>query len=107
VLTLAALLSFAGAVLALWLVREHEIQRPPIEPKREPKPSPKRCRRPPRRKAGWSLQPYMLRGAIGAKREYWPWKVTATVSVGPLRCLARIRSASPLRGDSWSYSSSR
>jgi EmrB/QacA subfamily drug resistance transporter len=38
VLTLAALLSFAGAVLALWLVREHEIQRPPMEPKREPKP---------------------------------------------------------------------
>jgi hypothetical protein len=38
VLTLAALLSFAGAVLALWLVREHEIQRPPMEPEREPKP---------------------------------------------------------------------
>jgi hypothetical protein len=38
VLTLAALLSFPGAVRALWLVREHEIQRPPIEPKREPKP---------------------------------------------------------------------
>jgi CubicO group peptidase (beta-lactamase class C family) len=43
-----------------------------------------------------------LRAAMGAKREYWPWKVTVTVSVGPLRCLARIRSASPLRGDSGS-----
>ena len=50
---------------------------------------------------------YKLRAAIGANREYWPWKVTVTVSVGPLRCLARIRSASPLRGDSGSYSSSR
>jgi EmrB/QacA subfamily drug resistance transporter len=38
VLILAALLNFAGAVLALWLVREHEIQRPPMEPEREPKP---------------------------------------------------------------------
>jgi hypothetical protein len=36
VLTLAALLSFAGAVLALWLVRGHEIQRPPMAPEREP-----------------------------------------------------------------------
>jgi hypothetical protein len=45
---------------------------------------------------------YRLRAAIGAKREYWPWKVTVTVSVGPLRCLARIRSASPLRTDSGS-----
>jgi EmrB/QacA subfamily drug resistance transporter len=35
VLTLAALLSFAGALLALWLVREHEIQRQPTEPERE------------------------------------------------------------------------
>jgi EmrB/QacA subfamily drug resistance transporter len=35
VLTLAALLSFAGAVLALWLVREHEIQRQPVAPERE------------------------------------------------------------------------
>jgi EmrB/QacA subfamily drug resistance transporter len=34
VLTLAALLSFAGALLALWLVREHEIQRHATE--REP-----------------------------------------------------------------------
>jgi hypothetical protein len=39
---------------------------------------------------------------MGANREYCPWKVTVTVSVGPLRCLARIRSASPLRGDSGS-----
>jgi EmrB/QacA subfamily drug resistance transporter len=36
VLTLGALLSFAGAVLALWLVREHEIQRPPLEQERQP-----------------------------------------------------------------------
>ena len=43
-----------------------------------------------------------LRAAMGANREYWPWKVTVTVSVGPLRCLARMRSASPLRGDSGS-----
>jgi len=50
---------------------------------------------------------HRLRAAIGAKREYWPWNVTVTVSVGPLRCLARIRSASPFRGDSGSYSSSR
>jgi hypothetical protein len=35
---LAALLSFAGALLALWLVREHEIQRPAMAPEREPKP---------------------------------------------------------------------
>src|SRR5262249_18295789 len=31
VLTLAGLLSLAGAVLALWLVREHEIEREPPE----------------------------------------------------------------------------
>ena len=31
VLTLGALLSFAGAVLALWLVREREIEREPLE----------------------------------------------------------------------------
>jgi EmrB/QacA subfamily drug resistance transporter len=34
VLTLGALLSFAGAVLALWLVREREIERQPPEPER-------------------------------------------------------------------------
>jgi hypothetical protein len=38
VLTLGALLSFAGAVLALWLVREREIQREPLEPEREREP---------------------------------------------------------------------
>jgi hypothetical protein len=32
VLLLGALLSFAGAVLALWLVREREIERQPVEP---------------------------------------------------------------------------
>jgi hypothetical protein len=32
VLTLGALLSFAGALLALWLVREREIERQPLEP---------------------------------------------------------------------------
>lgn len=31
VLTLGALLSFAGAVLALWLVREYEIEREPLD----------------------------------------------------------------------------
>jgi hypothetical protein len=36
VLTLAALVSFAGALLVLWLVREHEIQRQPMAPEREP-----------------------------------------------------------------------
>jgi EmrB/QacA subfamily drug resistance transporter len=36
VLSLAALLSFAGAVLVLWLVREHEIQRQPMAPERQP-----------------------------------------------------------------------
>jgi EmrB/QacA subfamily drug resistance transporter len=38
VLVLAALVAFAGAVLALWLVREHEIEREPTEPAREPEP---------------------------------------------------------------------
>jgi EmrB/QacA subfamily drug resistance transporter len=36
VLTLGALLSFAGAALALWLVREREIEREPVEPGRRP-----------------------------------------------------------------------
>ena len=36
VLMLGALLSFAGAVLALWLVREREIEREPMEPVGEP-----------------------------------------------------------------------
>jgi EmrB/QacA subfamily drug resistance transporter len=36
VLTLGAVLSFAGAVLALWLVREREIERGVIEPAGEP-----------------------------------------------------------------------
>jgi EmrB/QacA subfamily drug resistance transporter len=35
VLVLGALLSFAGAALALWLVREREIEREPAEPERE------------------------------------------------------------------------
>jgi EmrB/QacA subfamily drug resistance transporter len=38
VLTLAALLSFAGAVLALWLVREREIERQPMESEGDPEP---------------------------------------------------------------------
>jgi EmrB/QacA subfamily drug resistance transporter len=38
VLMLGALLSFAGAALALWLVREREIEREPVEPEGEPKP---------------------------------------------------------------------
>jgi hypothetical protein len=31
VLTLGALVSFAGAALALWLVRERDIEREPVE----------------------------------------------------------------------------
>jgi EmrB/QacA subfamily drug resistance transporter len=38
VLTFAALLSFAGAVLALWLVREREIERQPLESEGDPDP---------------------------------------------------------------------
>jgi MFS family permease len=49
-LTLAALLSFAGAVLTLWLVRGVEIQRQPWSRKASPSPTP--CRRLPRPEAG-------------------------------------------------------
>jgi EmrB/QacA subfamily drug resistance transporter len=35
-LTLAALLSFAGALLVLWLVRARNLERPPIEPEYQP-----------------------------------------------------------------------
>jgi MFS family permease len=38
VLLLGALLCFAGAVLALWLVREREIEREPVEPEPEGEP---------------------------------------------------------------------
>src|SRR5215218_10371535 len=38
VLLLGALLSFAGAVLALWLVREGDIEREPVEPDHEATP---------------------------------------------------------------------
>lgn len=41
-------------------------------------------------------------GAMSVKREKWPWKATVIVSVGPLRCFATIRSASPARGLSFS-----
>jgi hypothetical protein len=44
VLTLGGLVSLAGAVLALWLVREREIERRPIEP--EPAAARGRQRRP-------------------------------------------------------------
>jgi EmrB/QacA subfamily drug resistance transporter len=40
VLTIGALLSFAGAALALWLVRERGIEREPLEPEREPGSAP-------------------------------------------------------------------
>jgi EmrB/QacA subfamily drug resistance transporter len=40
VLVLGALLSFAGTVLALWLVREREIERQPIDSEREPESEP-------------------------------------------------------------------
>ena len=39
-------------------------------------------------------------GAMSTKRLKWPWKATVTVAVGPLRCLATMKSASPARGDS-------
>jgi EmrB/QacA subfamily drug resistance transporter len=39
VLTLGAVLSFAGAVLALWLVREREIERESLEPEGEREPN--------------------------------------------------------------------
>jgi hypothetical protein len=38
VLTLGALLSFAGAVLALWLVREHDIEREAVEAEHDAPP---------------------------------------------------------------------
>ena len=40
--------------------------------------------------------------AMSVNREKWPWKATVMVSVGPLRCLATMRSASPARGESFS-----
>jgi hypothetical protein len=40
VLTLGALLCFAGAVLALWLVREREIEREPQEAEGEARSEP-------------------------------------------------------------------
>jgi hypothetical protein len=36
VLTAGALLCFAGAALVLWLVREREIEREPVEPEGAP-----------------------------------------------------------------------
>ena len=36
VLMLGGLIGFAGAVLALWLVREHEIERQPLESEEQP-----------------------------------------------------------------------
>ena len=39
-LVIGALLSFTGALLALWLVREREIEREPVEPQLEPDPEP-------------------------------------------------------------------
>jgi hypothetical protein len=40
VLTLGALLSLTGALLALWLVRECEIEREPAGVEAEPRPDP-------------------------------------------------------------------
>jgi MFS family permease len=40
VLTLGALLCFAGAALALWLVREREIERQPTQPEGDPESKP-------------------------------------------------------------------
>lgn len=39
---------------------------------------------------------------MSTKRENMPWKATVMVSVGPLRCLATMKSASPWRGLSFS-----
>lgn len=39
---------------------------------------------------------------MSAKREKCPWKPTVMVPVGPLRCLATMKSASPARGLSFS-----
>ena len=39
---------------------------------------------------------------MSTNREKCPWNATVIVSVGPLRCLATMRSASPARGDSFS-----
>ena len=48
ILVMGAAVSFTGAVLAIWLIREHEIQR--HTPEREPE-TPSRARRAPRRSA--------------------------------------------------------
>jgi Phosphotransferase enzyme family len=40
--------------------------------------------------------------AMSTNRERWSWAATVIVSVGPLRCLATMKSASPARGDSLS-----
>jgi EmrB/QacA subfamily drug resistance transporter len=40
VLVIGAVLSFAGAILALWLVREREIEREPLEPELQPRGEP-------------------------------------------------------------------
>ncbi|WP_460790838.1 hypothetical protein [Microbacterium lacusdiani] len=46
---------------------------------------------------GWSPYAKSFAGAMSAKRLKWPWNATSMVAVGPLRCLATIRSASPGR----------
>ncbi len=40
--------------------------------------------------------------AMSTKRDRCSWAATVTVSVGPFRCLATMKSASPARGDSLS-----
>jgi hypothetical protein len=40
--------------------------------------------------------------AMSTKRDRWSCAATVTVSVGPLRCFATMKSASPARGDSLS-----
>ena len=40
VLVIGALLAFAGAIARLWLVREGDIEREPLEAEPEPEPAP-------------------------------------------------------------------
>jgi len=52
-----------------------------------------------RHRSRWESQKFV---AMLVKRLKCPWNATTIVSVGPFRCLATIRSASPSRGESFS-----
>lgn len=56
----------------------------------------------PASRSTWTLHSPYCPGAMSAKRLKWPWKPTVMVRVGPFRCLAMMRSASPARGLSFS-----